>query len=444
MTPKQFLLRNGSVLSGEKTGKTDKQIVDIRLADGKISEIGPNLAARSTDNEIDAKGLVILPGLIDLHCHLRDFDECSEEDFSTGTKAAAAGGFTTVVAMANTFPPIDNRSALADALERVKSNACIEVLLAAAVTKGLAGQELTNMVQLAELGAAVFSDDGHPMTNMAVLRRALQYVSLTKRLIISHPEDKELSAGGSMHESAQATRLGLHGIPEAAEAAAIAREIEVVRQTNGRLHFAHVASAAAVNLIARAKQDGLQITADVTPHHLALTDEDVHDYDANFKTNPPLASRRDQEALVEGLLDGTIDAIATDHCPRSASSKKKTFDQCTFGVIGLETAFSIAYETLVVSHKLSLKQLVDRFTKGPATVLNRPQPSIAPGQPANLALFAIDQDWTYKVNEGFSKSRNSPFDGKTLKGKNMITFCRGELVFQNATSRQKPGCVPAR
>jgi dihydroorotase len=428
-----FLLKNVLTITSDEhrdSGHLAKEPVDIRIANGIISKIGKNLSAEPGETCFDLKDHLVLPGFIDLHTHLRDFEQSELEDIGSGTKAAAAGGFTTVVAMANTSPPIDNAIILRHVFQRAKNSACIQVLPVAAVTKGLAGKELTNMVELAEQGAAAFSDDGQPITNMAVLRRALEYGRLADRLIISHPEDKDLSAGGSMNESAQATRLGLAGIPVAAEAASIAKEIEVVRQTGGRLHFAHLSSAAAVCLLRRAKQDGLRVTADVTPHHLVLTDEDIQDYDARYKMNPPLRSIKDQEALIAGLIDGTIDAIATDHAPHSASSKNKTFDHCAFGVIGLETAFPLAYERLVKAKKLSIERLVDLFTKGPAGVLKILPQRISPGQPANLAVVAIAENWTYDVNQSLSKSRNSPFNGKRLTSRNVMTFFNGQLVFK--------------
>jgi len=430
----RLLLKNARIITnnGDRFGKLANEPVDVRLDNTLIAEVKRNLTSASGERSIDLKGLVLLPGFIDLHTHLRDFDQAEVEDIASGTQAAAAGGFTTVMAMANTSPPIDNVLALENAIKRIESSARVEVLQAATVTKGLSGKELTNMVEMAEHGAAAFSDDGHPITNLSVLRRALEYARLANRLVISHPEDKDLSSGGSMNESPQATRLGLGGIPVAAEAACVAREIEVARQTRGWLHFAHLSCAPAISLVRRAKQEGINVSADVTPHHLILTDEDVQGYDARFKTNPPLRSRKDQEALIEGLADGTIDAIATDHSPHSLKSKTGTFDQCAFGVIGLETAFPLVYERLVKTNLLSFEHLIALMTTGPASVLALPEPSIKLGQPANLVAVSLSEQWHYDVNSSFSKSRNSPFHGKSLSSRIVMTFFKGQIVYQKS------------
>lgn len=437
MKEKNLLLKNGTVYSADKNGtieKLDKEAVDIRISNGIISDIGKKLTATADDEIIDLSGLTVLPGLVDLNCHLRDCDLADVEDIGTGTKTAAAGGFTTVVDLANTVPPRDNINALRDTLERIKKFACIEVLPAATVTKGQAGEELTDMVELSENGAIAFSDDGLPIMNMGVFRRALSYLSLTKSFIISHAEDKNLSGEGAMNESPQSTRLGIPCIPTASEAAAVAREIEVLRFQGGRLHFTHVSSAAAIALIKNAKQDGLQVTADVTPHYLTLTDEDILTYDANFKMNPPLRSHKDRKALLAAIADGTVDAIATDHAPWSALYKNRPFAHCAFGIIGFETAFSLVYEALVLSKIASFERMVEMFTTNPAKILSRTEQPIAVGKPANLAVFDLKAKWTYDVSKSLSKSRNSPFHGRELTSKPVLTLYKGKIVFQNHSS----------
>lgn len=432
---KKLLLKNGTVYTADKSGKVqqlDRDPVDVRIEDGIICGVDKNLKALDGERIIDLAGLTVLPGFIDLHAHLRDFDQVDLDDFGSGARAAAAGGFTTVVAMANTIPPRDNVNALKDALERIKQNACIEILPVAAITKGLAGEELTNMVELAENGAIAFSDDGLPIMNMAVLRRALSYVSLTNSFIICHSEDKHLSANGSMNESPQSTRLGLGGIPAAAEAVAVAREIEVLRLAGGRLHFTHLTTAPSVALVRRAKEDGLAVTADVTPHHLALKDEDIVNYDANFKMNPPLRSKKDQEALFAAIADGTINAIATDHAPYTAFQKTRPFEHCSFGILGFETAFPLVYEILVLSKVISFTRLVELLTVGPAKILNIAGGQIATGQEANLTVVDLKEKWTYNVNASPSKSRNSPFNGRQLTGRNVLTLSKGKIVFQKS------------
>jgi dihydroorotase len=412
-----MLLKNGTVYSADKNGKIkqlDKKQVDIRIANGVISDIGQNLAAEGNEETIDLAGLTVLPGLIDLHSHLRDFDQEDIEDFGTGTRTAAAGGFTTVVSMANTMPVRDNINALKDTLDRIKKVACIQVLPVAAVTKGLAGEELTNMVELSENGAVAFSDDGKPIMNMGLFRRALSYLGLTKSFIMSH-----------------STSLGLPCTPSASEAVAVAREIEVLRLQGGHLHFTHISAAPSIALIQKGRGEGLHITIDVTPHHLTLTDENIVSYDTNFKMNPPLRSNHDQEALLKAVVDGTIDAIATDHSPWTAFYKIRPFEDCPVGIIGFETAFPLMYETLVLSKLISFERLVELFTTGPAKILNIQETQIMPGKEANLAIFDLDEKWTYDVNKSLSKSRNSPFHGRKLIGKPVLTLYKGQIVFQD-------------
>jgi len=434
MKEKNLLLKNGTLYAPNKKGevqKYSKGAIDVRINSGIISDIKEDLTATSDEQIIDLSGLTILPGFIDLHTHLRDFDQVDLEDFGSGSRSAAAGGFTTIVAMANTIPPRDNINILKDSLERIKRNACIEILPVAAITKGLAGAELTNMVELAENGAVAFSDDGQPIMNMAVFRRALSYVALAKSFIISHSEDKHLSAGGSMNESPTSTRLGLGGIPAAAEAVAIAREIEVLRLAGGHLHFTHLTTASSVLLVKRAKEDGLEVTSDVTPHHLTLCDDDITSYDANFKMNPPLRSRADQEALFAGIADGTIDAIATDHAPYTAYQKTQPFEHCSSGILGSETAFPLVYEALVLSKIISFERLIEMLTVSPANILKRSHQLIAKGEIANLAVVDLKKDWTFEADVSHSKARNSPFHGRKLIGKPVLTLYKGKIVFQD-------------
>lgn len=420
-----LLIKNGLLVDDTK-----KHRLDVRIEAGKISELAEHLSDGKDEEIIDAAGLWITHGFIDLHTHLRDLGQSNKEDILTGTRSAACGGFTTVVAMANTDPPTDNVLVMSRIKQLISERACIEVLPVACVTKGMAGNELTEMVELASMGVAAFSDDGLPVTNLAVLRRALEYAELAERFIISHAEDRDLAAGGCINESPAATRLGLPSITPAAESACIAREIEVVRQTGGRLHFAHVSTAASVNLIRGAKADGLRVTADVTPHHLVLTDEDIKDFDTSYKMNPPLRSKLDQEECVRGLKDGTLDAIATDHAPHSRSDKAKTFDDAPFGVIGLETAFALTYERLVLSGEINEHQLLALLTSHPAAILNR-KCKLEKGEVANFAILHPKLSWTYRTKEGFSKSINSPFNEKQMTGKNLLTVYQGKPVYRD-------------
>jgi len=407
------------------------QVLDVRIVDGDVTEIGSDLKLNGSGQLLDATDMWLSPAFIDLHTHLRDFAQSDRETLETGTLAAAAGGYATVLAMANTEPPIDNAAILSQLMSKIEEHALIEVLPVACVTKGMAGAELTSMVELSAIGAAAFSDDGMPISNMAVLRRALEYAKLADRLIISHPEDKDLSQGGCIHECHVSTRLGLPGIPAAAESAAIAREIEVVRQTGGRLHFAHVSCARSVDLIRRARADGLSITADATPHHLSLTVDQSRPYDASYKMNPPLRTEADRKALVAALKDGTLDAIATDHAPHTSLDKSRPFDEAPFGVTGLETAFSLALEHVAASGNLSPSDLIALFTSKPASVLALPQPGIRTGTQASLVVLDPKHVWSYDSEKGYSKSVNSPFHGRSLTGKAVLTVCRGEVVYKH-------------
>jgi dihydroorotase len=414
-------------------GESSLKRHDIRVANGLIIEVAEAHTSTQTEHDtvFDGSGLWLFPGLIDLHTHLRDFGQAYKEDISTGTQAAAQGGYTTVVAMANTAPPIDSPGMLERMRAKIQERALVEVLPIATVTKNMAGQELTAIASLAEMGAIGFSDDGMPVTNLALLRRALEEAKAASSFIISHPEDKDLSGTGVMHEGMCCALKGLVGIPAASEAACIAREIEVVRATGAHLHFAHVSTKASITLIERAKSDGLPITADTTPHHLTLVVDDIPGFDTNFKMNPPLRDKHDQLALIEGLRNGVIDAIATDHAPHSHAEKSAGFNLAPCGIIGLETAFPLCFERL---HKEAsaenARDTLKYFIVNPARVLGRPAPSIKPGAQANFTLFDPTTLWHFSSQESSSKSSNSPFNGQTLKGRFVLTLVAGKLAYQ--------------
>jgi len=310
-------------------------------------------------------------------------------------------------------------------------HASVRVLPVAAVTIGLKGEQLTEMAQLAAMGAIAFSDDGMPLMNLSLLSRALQFAKLLDKTIISHPEDRALSRGGCLHDSVVATRMGLEGIPSASEAACVAREIEIVRAVGGRLHFAHVSTIAAVELIKRAKADGLPITAEVSPHHISLSDEDIPDFDTAYKMNPPLRGKDDQFKLVEALSEGVFDAIATDHAPHTKQEKAQAFASAPFGIIGLETAFSVCYDRLVKQGRLSINQLTYLLTKGPAGVIGLPDPTLKAGVRADITIINPNSQWIYQAQKGFSKSSNSPYDGQTLMARVVTTIAEGKIVFQD-------------
>ncbi len=403
---------------------------DVRISGGAISHLGTKLQPTDGDSVIDGRGLWICPGLIDMHTHLRDLGQKDKEDIASGTAAAAAGGFTTVVAMANTAPTLDNGTVFKEYLQRIQEKARIEVLPCAAVTVGLNGKDLTNMVELAELGAVAFSDDGMTIGNLLVLRRALQYAQSAGRVIISHAEDRDLSHGGVIQECRLSTQLGLSGIPQSSESAAVAREIEVVRQSGSPYHFTHLSCADSINLVKRAKEDGLRITCDATPHHLTLCVDDIPGYDSNYKMKPPLRLKEDKQAIINGLKDGTIDAIATDHAPHTRLDKSTAMDEAAVGITGLETAFSLCLENLVTPGFLTPLQLVGTLTCRPAAILGLPSPNLEVGA-CDIAIFDSQLKWTYDAAKGFSKGQNSPFSGKVMTGKTVLTICGGKVVFRD-------------
>jgi len=423
-----LLLKGALVLD---PAETTEALLDVRIRDGLLTHIAPGLEKDNNESVLDAAGLWLSPGLIDMHTHLRDFGEADKEDIASGTLAAAAGGYTTVLAMANTNPPADSACMLSRLAEKIDSSAHIEVLPCACLTKGMQGKELTNMVELSCLGAAAFSDDGKPVANLSLLKNALQYARLCDRVIISHAENLDLTGCGLIHESTTATVLGLPGIPAASESAAIASELEVLREVGGQLHFAHVSVKASVDLIRAARAAGLAATGDATPHHLALSVDDIGPGDTNCLMKPPLRERADQEALIAALADGTLQAIATDHAPHTALDKNRPLSEAPFGIIGLETAFPVTLEKLVLSRRLAKLSFISLFTTGPASILGLPTPTLKIGDRANLSLLCPEHRWTYQPDKGRSKSHNSPFAGVLLTGKNLLTVSRGKVVFED-------------
>lgn len=423
-----ILIKGGTVI--DPASGTQK-VQDVRISQGMVSALDANLSANDGDTIFDATGLWVCPGLIDIHTHLRDLGQKDKEDIETGTRAAAAGGYTTVVAMANTDPPMDNGQTLQVWLSRIASKALVEVLPVAAVTKGLAGLELTNMYELSDLGAVAFSDDGMNIMNLAVLRRALEYARLTGRVVISHAEDHNLSAGGVIHEGKVSTCMGLHGIPAASETAAVAREIEIVRQTNAAYHFTHLSCAQSIALVKRAKEDGLPITADVTPHHLTLSVDDIEGFDTNYKMKPPLRTVADQEALFAGIKEGVVDAIATDHAPHTRMDKGGTMEESAVGIVGLETAFSLCYEKLVAQGGLKPIDFIALLTTKPAALLGLPVPWLSAEGTANLAIFDPQLKWTFNARAAMSRSSNSPYHSRQMVGKNLLTIFNGKPVYKD-------------
>lgn len=401
------------------------EVRDLVVLDGVIGGDPDGL------ERIDGAGLLVTPGFVDPHVHLRTPGREDTEDIASGSRAAAAGGFVTVLAMPNTTPVVDSAAVLGSLLEQGTREAAVRVGFFAAITVGQQGRTLTEQGELADLGAAGFSDDGRPVANADVLRRAYQYQQVTGLPLVLHEEDMDLSAGGVMHEGLVSSRLGLRGIPDVSESVQVARDLALAAYEGARVHVCHVSARKTVEVIRLAKAQGVQVTAEVTPHHLILTDERVLELDAaRHKMNPPLRSEEDRQALIEGLLDGTLDCVATDHAPHAPQEKESPFEEAPFGVTGLETAFSSCYTHLVQGGDVSLELLVRRMSTDPARALGLPAPTLAAGAEANLAV--IDLAATDRVGERRfqSKSTNSAFLGDALRGRVLMTIAGGQTAWR--------------
>ncbi|HEY2351476.1 MAG TPA: dihydroorotase [Candidatus Acidoferrum sp.] len=421
-----LLIKNGRVL--DPAGKIDEPR-DILLDGEKIAETGaPGKITRGKDAEVfDASGLIVAPGFIDMHVHLREPGQESSESIETGTRAAARGGFTAVCCMPNTKPVNDNASVTRFIVDRAKSTGSVRVWPIGAASVGSKGENIAEIAAMKEAGIVAVSDDGRPIATAKLARQVMDYCQSMNLAVIEHAEDISLAHGAVMREGVTSTRLGLRGMPAAAESVCVARDVQLAELTGARLHIAHLSARASLELVRGAKQRGLKVSCEVTPHHFTLIDEDVQ-YDSRFKMNPPLAAREDREALLAGLEDGTVDAIATDHAPHEPALKEVEFDRAPFGILGFETALGLALE-LVHSGRISLMRMVELFTSGPARVLGMER-KLGVGEMADLTIFSTDHEWTYKVKESASKSRNSPFDGRHFKGAPMATIVAGNVVWK--------------
>ncbi|HEY2121346.1 MAG TPA: dihydroorotase [Candidatus Acidoferrum sp.] len=423
-----LLIKNGRVL--DPASKTDAA-QDILLDGERIAEIAPaGKITRAKDAEIfDAVGLIVAPGFIDMHVHLREPGQENSETIETGTLAAARGGFTAVCCMPNTKPVNDNAAITRFIVDRAKAFGHVRVWPIGAASVGSKGEAISDIAAMQEAGIVAVSDDGKPIASAKLARQILDYCRSLGLPVIEHAEDVSLAAGASMREGLASTRLGLPGMPAAAESVCVARDVQVAELTGGRLHIAHLSAKASLDQVRYAKQKGLPVTCEVTPHHFTLIDEDVT-YDSRFKMNPPLSAREDREEIWRGLADGSVDAIATDHAPHEPALKDVEFDKAPFGILGFDTALGLTLEQLVHTGKISLMRMVELFTTGPARVLGKER-KLAVDELADITIFSTDRPWTYNVKETASKSRNSPFDGRSFRGGPVATIVGGKFAHKH-------------
>ncbi|HYO11651.1 MAG TPA: dihydroorotase [Thermoanaerobaculia bacterium] len=403
---------------------------DLLIEDDAVAKIDGRIKRPKDAEAIDAAGLVVAPGLIDIHVHLREPGQEYKETVRTGTMAAAAGGFTAVACMANTQPVNDNRSVTEHILLEARRSNYARVYPIGAISKDLKGEELAEIGEMIRAGAVAVSDDGRPVMNAELMRRALLYAQHYGVPVIQHAEDLNLTGPGVMHEGEWSTRLGLPGIPGSAEDVMVARDLILTEDTEGRYHVAHLSTARSLDMVRRARAQGLRVTCEVAPHHLILTDEEVakSGFSTNTKMKPPLRSERDREALINGLADGLVDCIASDHAPHHPDEKDVQFHLAPFGILGLETTLSLALDRLVHTGIITLPRLIELLSTGPARVLNLPVGTLKPGSPADVTLFHPDEETTIRARAFRSKSRNTPFDGWTLRGRPVATIVAGRRV----------------
>ena len=430
-----LLIRDAQVL--DPRSGTDLR-GDLLIRDGRIAEIAEGGGADAPDGveSIDAAGLHAFPAFFDPHVHLRTPGQEYREDIETGSRAAAAGGFCGIVAMANTDPVVEEAADIRALRERAAAEASVPTGFVAAVTRGMRGEELTEMAALRDAGAVGFSDDGLPIVSAGVMRRALQYQHLVGGTILLHEEDPELTRDGVMGEGAVSAALGLAGVPAVSESTMIARDAALCLYEDATAHVQHLSARISVEAVAAAKAAGARITAELTPHHLVLTDEEVRGLDANFKMNPPLRTEDDRQALIEALRDGTVDCIGTDHAPHAANEKQVPFEQANMGVTGLETAFSVLYTELVEPGVLDLGLLVERMGAG-AALFGLGPPSIAPDAEANVVLVDLDAEWEAGAEGWESRSENSCFSGRRLRSRPIITVVGGEVAYRRRSFAMK-------
>ena len=422
-----LLLTGGRVIDPSR-GTDD--LADVLLEDGRITAVGRNIGTPDGADTLDVRGKVVAPGLVDVHVHLREPGQEDLETIATGSASAVAGGFTSICAMPNTDPVCDNQGVVGFVIAQAQRAAKARVYPIGAVTLGQKGQQLAEFGELVGAGAVAVSDDGKPVATAHMMRTALEYAKTFGIPVADHCEDMSLATGGSMHEGIVSTRLGLKGIPAAAEEVMVARDILLAELTGGHVHLCHMSTRGSVELIRRAKERGIRVTAEACPHHFSLTHEACVGYNTNAKMNPPLREAADVEAIREGLKDGTIDCVATDHAPHHYDAKEREFDDAPNGIIGLETALGLAVTELVESGLVSLSDLVLRMSVMPARIFNLPGGTLAPGAAADVVVLDPTAAWTVRPEDFYSKSRNTPFTGRALRGRADVTVVRGQVVFQ--------------
>ncbi len=416
-----LIIQNGRVI--DPANGVD-EVRDVFIVDGKIA------ATAGPDAEtIDAKDKIVTPGLIDMHVHLREPGRSDKETIETGTRCAARGGFTSVVCMPNTTPAADNTGTIAFIKQRADQAACVNVFPTGAITKEIKGEELAPIGSLKNAGVVAITDDGHCVQNNELMRRAVEYAKMFNLPVLDHCQDAHLTADGVMNEGYWSAALGLRGWPAIGEDVIVARNVLIAELTDWPIHCQHISSARSVQLIREAKKRGVNISGEACPQHFILTDEAVKTYDTNFKMNPPLRTERDRQALLEGLVDGTIEIIASDHAPHCSYEKEVEFDFAPFGIIGLETELALSLE-LVHQKLLGLRQLIEKFTVNPSRLLRLEKGTLSVGADADVTVMDLERAWIYDVGKSASKSRNSPFHGRELRGKAITTIVGGEIVWQ--------------
>ncbi len=422
------ILRNGRVI--DPANKRD-EVADLLIVDGKIAEKSEVSGQKSEIEEIDVEGLIVAPGLIDMHVHLREPGFSHKETIESGARAAAAGGFTTVICMPNTSPAADNPSTIAWIKDRAAEAACVHVLPTGAISKNLAGEELSPIGSLAQAGIVAITDDGHCVQNHEVMRRAVEYARMVGLPVLDHCQDNNLVGNGVVHEGYWSILLGLPGWPAAGEEAMIMRNILLAELCDHHIHCQHVTTAGSVRLLREARSRGVKVSGEVCPHHIALTDEAIQNFDTNHKMNPPLRSQADVDALLEGIADGTLSILCSDHAPHANFEKEVEFDAAPFGIIGLETELGLFFDLLVHKHRtIDIVRLIEMYTVEPARLLRINAGTLSIGAPADVTLIDPDLEWTVRIDKFESASHNSPFDGWKLRGRAVRTIVGGKTVWR--------------